>query len=406
MLTMLLVLLRSTAAWSAEPASTPCGWAEEALLPERDLDTHLRQARLFEKKGWLEDAAREAAMARATTEGAHTPEAWATSARIARSLQRIPEARCFAQATLDLQRSGTDTEEARALLQELDRSFGYLVIVTAGDSTTVNLSVTPPKLFASAELKTYTETVLAANRDRQPLPVRLALPGGAYVVNGQSVTVVPGREQEVILRPSETRPAWASPTARLSMGTAWNSAGFARTPDLAGVLRLTTTWPVVQGIDLSLRAGLAVEGTAPRAWAPERPTPAGGAAGAVVEALYKTSVGLDVRVAGSAGVRAVPGLLLDCLPGDPQCSWSALDEDAVDTIAVMGRGRSFQALAALDYRNFGSVRWLGLGVEGGFTTTQGTYSGATTTGSRPFAPMDPSWRSAGYMATLVMSLYR
>ena len=131
-------------------AADSCADLVPVLPAERDMETHLRQARHFKRKGWLDDAVKEIAMAWSTPEGRQDP-AYALSAQLARETDDIG-ARCLAKAVIELRRSGESTEQARALLRELDRTFGYLTIYTSGDATTATLWSRLRSCLAPAEL--------------------------------------------------------------------------------------------------------------------------------------------------------------------------------------------------------------------------------------------------------------
>ena len=266
-------------------AADSCADLVPVLAAERDMETHLRQARHFKRKGWLDDAVKEIAMARSTPEGRQDPRVYALAAQLARETDDIVGARCLAKAVIELRRSGESTEQARALLRELDRTFGYLTIYTSGDATTATFQVTPPKLFATAELKAFAERMVTELARRHPLPVSVALPAGQYTINGQSISVLPGQAQDLTLHARRTRPAWASPVVRLRTGAEFRPEQDHAPPPVVSSSDLSATWPVLRGQQASLHLGLRAGVTTSGRVSEQLRAPAGGDIGGMVLSL-------------------------------------------------------------------------------------------------------------------------
>jgi len=407
MMSLLLVFL--SAQLASAQATQACAELVPTVPAERDFQTHIRQAKHFERKGWLVDATREAAMARSSEAGRSDPVAWALSARLARLQGDIVGARCLAAAAIDLHKSGAATEQARALLRELDRSFGYLTVYTEGDAATTTLRIDPPRLFSSAELKAYTLDQVARHRERQALPVRLALPAGAYVINGQSITVVPGEAQEMVLSASRTRPALASPVARATGGVSLRSGETGNPPPVVPYLRSDLTLPLVRQPAWSLRGGITGGLELPGTREDGMEVPAAGDLGALVSAVWSTPAGLELRADLSYSRAALSGLAVACpLDGSP-CVFEDGGQSGVpvDLIAVRSPGWRSGAVFGLEHRRFGQIQWLGIGASVGMSRSTGELAADTAAqvaGSPPLATAE--WSVDGIHCGVSVSLHR
>jgi hypothetical protein len=402
---MVLLAVQPVSAQSAPP----CGELVPTLPAVRDYETHLRQARHFERKGWLSDAAHEASMARSSRDGHTDPAAWALSARLARMQGDIVGARCLAAATLDLKRSGAATEEARALLRELDRAFGYLTVFTEGDAATTTLRIAPPRLFASAELKEFAEAQVAKYRERFPLPVRLALPAGAYVINGQSITIVPGESQEMVLSANRTRPAWASPVARATVGASLRGGEVGSPPPVAALVRTDLTLPIVRKPAWSLRGGLVGGVELPAVREDGSSVPAGGEVGGLVSGVWSTGLGLELRADLSMARGSTSGLAVSCPLDGSACLPDNGSEPVVPADLVMVRAASWRstALLGIEQRRFGQLQLLGIGAVGGITRSMGELSAdipSQLSGSPPLS--ETAFVVDGITCGVTVSLHR
>jgi hypothetical protein len=390
-------------------AAVPCEELVPTALAERDFHTHVRQAKHFERKGWLPDATREAAMARNTPAGRGDPVAWALSARLARTSGDIVAARCLAAAALELNKSGAATEEARALLRELDRSFGYVTIFSEGNSVATTLRIEPPRLFSSAELQEYTLAQIDVHRQRQQLPVHLALPAGAYVINGQSITLVPGEAQEMVLSASRTRPAWASPTARATTGVVLRAAQNGSPPPVVPYLRSDLTLPLVRQPSWSVRGGLMGGVELPGAREDGIAVPAAGELGAMFSGVWSTAAGLELRADLSASRAAVSGIGVACPLDGGACDLDAGSEPGVpvDVVAARSSGWRTGAIVGVEHRRFGQIQWLGVGAAAGWSRSWGALTSDTVVdipGSPSLAVAD--WSVDGIHFGVSVSFHR
>jgi hypothetical protein len=322
-------------------------------------------------------------MARSTPEGRQDKEVYALSATLARETDDIVGAQCLARATIDLRQGGEATRQAEALLRELDRSFGYLTIYTTGDATTAAFQVEPPKLFATAELKAYAERMVVRLAKRHPLPVSIALPSGQYTVNGQAITVLPGRAQDLTLHPRRTRSAWASPVVRLRSGAEFRPLQAYQPPPVVGILDLSTTWPVLRGRQASLHAGLRLGGVSGGGLPNDIRAPAGGDVGALASGYWVSDYSIDLHVDAALGVASVAGLSLYCPVDGSSCSPQSPTLPS-DLLYVRGKGLQWRAGAGVDFRGFGAWESLGIGMDVAFVRTSGSmrtnwpaYNGGT-----------------------------
>lgn len=402
-MTPALLLSLVTIATPMAGAATPCSTTVPVLPAERDAETHLRQARHFEKKGWLEDAVREVAMARSTESGSRDPEVFALAARLARSRDDIVGARCMAEATLALQRSGRATEAARALLTELDRSFGYLTIDTSGDAATASLRVQPPKLFATAALKSYADRQVQALRSSQVLPIEVALPAGAYVVNGESITVLPGRHQDLTLHPRRTRPGWASPIARVAVGATLRGDQPHTPPPLGGSVDLTTTWPVVRGRTGALHAGARAGATRRTTLASGTEVPAGGDLGLQLAGSWVSTIGVELRADASVGWASLSGVGVSCPLDGSACTAEASPSPPADRLVVRTGGLQVRGGVGAELRRFGDLDWLGIGAAVAYVHTRGQLAPSGVGG----APLpEVAWTVRGLAPMVTVSVRR
>lgn len=403
----LALILRTALGLSTAHAAQPCTDTIEPLPAERDMQTHLRQARHFEKKGWVEDALREASMALSTPEGRDSPEAYALGARLARSRDNIVGARCLAAHAVKLQKSGVDTEQARALMLELDRSFGYLVVNTSGDATSAALRLQLPRVFASAELKAYAERTAQALSKRQPLPVHIALPTGTYLVSGQAVTVLAGQTQEVNLHPKDTRPALASPVMRLHGGAALQPTQAHTAPKVMGAGSVSASWPVWRSTSAALHTGMRLGGLAPARSAGGTRLPAGGELGLQVSAYSFLAIGMDLRVEATVGLASLSGIGWSCPLDRPSCTPRYTGAAPADTLYLRDLGVQARVTAGIDFRGIGRADDLGIGFDLTGARTSGTLpsSSGTTHGLR-WSVDDPAWSILSITPGLSLSVRR
>ncbi len=359
-------------------ASDTCAALVPVLPAERDMQTHLRQARHFYRKGWIDDAVQEVAMARGTPEGRRDREVYVLSATLARETDNIVGARCLARATIALRQGGEATRTAEALLRELDRSFGYLTIYTAGDATTATFLVEPPTLFATADLKGYAHRMVDRLAKRHPLPVSVALPSGQYTINGQAITVLPGRSQDLTLHPRRTRSSWASPIVRVRTGAEFRPEQAYQPPPVVGSLDLSSTWPVLRGTRASLHTGIRLGGVSGGALPNEVRAPAGGDIGALLSGYWASDYGIDLHVDAALGAASTAGLGFYCPLDGSDCSTkpSKLPSDLLYTRA---QGLQRRVGAGVDFRGLGSWESLGIGLDLAYVRTTGA--------------IDTSWRA-------------
>jgi len=374
---------------------------------ERDMQTHLRQARHFEKKGWMEDSVREIAMARSTPEGRRDPVVFYRAASLARATDNIIGAHCMANATIMLNKGGVATAQARALKQELDRSFGYLEIHTSGDATSATLRIDLPTFFATAALQVYAEDTARRLMTRQELPIRVALPAGAYTISGQSITVLAGQSQELTLHPRNTRPAGAAPLVRARGGAAVHPSRRLTTPTILGTASVSTSWPVIRDTSAALHAGLRVGGTAPSKLPSGATLPAGADIGLQVSGTYFVRMGLDIHATASAGWASLSGLGWGCpLDGTP-CSQDTGSTIPMDTLYLRDQGLQLRGTLGVDLRGIGEADGLGIGLDLGLSHTSGTLKPSTgETDDLTWTLTDPRWAVLAITPGISLSMRR
>lgn len=385
-------------------ATDSCVELVPVLPAERDMETHLRQARLFKRKGWLQDAVNEIAMARSTPEGRQDPRVYALSAQLARETDDIMGARCLAKAVIELRRSGESTEQARALLRELDRTFGYLTIYTTGDATTAAFQVTPPKLFATAELKAFAERMVTELARRHPLPVSVALPSGQYTINGQSITVLPGQAQDLTLHPRRTRPAWASPVVRLRTGAEFRPEQAHSPPPVVSSSDLSATWPVLRGRQASLHVGLRAGVTTSGRVSDQLRAPAGGDIGGMVSGYWVTDYSMDFHVDAALGRSRVGGVGFEC-PVDGSACTTEPGTIPTDRLLLRPGGLQWRTGAGLDFRGFGAWESLGLGLDAAIVRTSGSLDATSVSADGTnWTITPPTWTVTAFVPSASISV--
>jgi hypothetical protein len=164
-----------------------------------EYEVHKSQAELYAKRGFYADARAELALAMDTPEGQHDPELAWTAAQVAWELQDVEAAIDMAERTARLASDDDVRENATAWAENLRETFGFLTIdgPYAGMATRVQLD--PRSTLFDPELKRYLNKLGVTLRISTDLPVRVGVPVGDYLVNGEAATVGAGEEVIVTL---------------------------------------------------------------------------------------------------------------------------------------------------------------------------------------------------------------
>ena len=173
---MRLLLLVSALLLSA-PA-----WAGE------DTDHHINQARLFMRKGWMEDADAELRAALESPSG-QTFVVYELAGQVAWELLDIERAIEMAEGAAAVAPTAQQKAAAEQLALGYRQQFGFLTIDAPHEGMTSRLQLESTSLILSAELKEYTNALALKLKDRTPLPARIALPTGSYPVSYTHLTL-------------------------------------------------------------------------------------------------------------------------------------------------------------------------------------------------------------------------
>ncbi len=166
-------------------------------LAGEDIDHHINQARLFIRKGW-HDAAAELQAALVSPAG-RTFVVYELAGRVAWELQDIDTAIAMAEGAAATAPTPAQAEAARRLADSYRQQFGFLTITAPHPGMTSRLQLESTGLILSAELKEFINAATLRLKERTALPIRVGLPAGGYLINGQEVAVVAGSGVELEL---------------------------------------------------------------------------------------------------------------------------------------------------------------------------------------------------------------
>lgn len=167
-----------------------------------DATHHLDQARIFYKKGWLNDAALELEAALATPEGQAMFEVWWLAAQVDYARLAIPSAIAHATGAVSAAPVPQAREQALALRDFLLRSFG-IVEISGPPASATRLEIQCDALLLDSEVQQKLEAQAKTLESRHELPLTVALPPGPCTLNGHAITVVAGQSQALILKSTD-----------------------------------------------------------------------------------------------------------------------------------------------------------------------------------------------------------
>lgn len=365
--------------------------------------SHLAQAQFFAKRGWSADALGEIEAALATPEGALSWEAHWLGARLAWDLCDLDRALALGRRAADLAPDPAAAEAPASFVAGLERDMGWAVLDAPYPGMTSRLQLELTGLLFDPELQDYTDRLATRLRDRTPLPVRVGLPAGSYLVNGRELVVPAGGEARLAL-PMEAigrRGLTQLQVARLELAAGTGLWFGERTGDLLPAARGSLGFtlpagqvllgPVFEGAlqsylaDESVRAGV------------------GWAAGA--------RIGTEVFLGGPLAVRPslllrygqIPGIGLACTEdaGGWDCAVEAPASGPVHHVYAAGRGIMPGAELLVEYREAGRTTALGTGVRvavdyaGGNLAEQGVARD-TDGNEYTWHTTDTAWSAVGF----------
>jgi hypothetical protein len=340
-----------------------------------DYEVHKSQADLYAKRGFYADARDELALAMDTPEGQSDPELAWTAAQVAWELQDVEAAIDMAERTARLASDDDVRENATAWAENLRETFGFLHVEGpyAGMSTRIQLD--PRSTIYDPELKRYLNKLGVTLRISTDLPIRIAVPVGEYLINGEAATVTAGEESTVILPISAmgSRGMAAVQVARLEIA-AGVSAPFSRRADNvlpSPELEIGLTeplGPVTAGIAVSMSAqAYRTEGSVARSMG-------GGSVAA--------RVGRDVVLQGPVSLRPSLVARAGWMPGIPYlcdssgdawvCSPATEAPELSNTVYATAQIFGVGGELLFEYREAGRTTSLGTGVRLGVEQVFGT----------------------------------
>jgi hypothetical protein len=358
-------------------------WAGAALAESPPTPGHAAdQARLFIRKGWHEDAARELEAALATPEGQASFEVHWLLAQVSWELSDIGTAAEHARIAAGLA-PGPDEEAACwQLVQDIDATFGSVRVGGPQDGTRSRLQLESTSTQFDPELKRFIAKKTLALTEPVELPVVLWLPGGTYLVNGQEVTVAPGREAALQLPPSAlgARGLASLQVLRVEIGGGFGVLLGARVANLRPAVEseLTVVQPLGRLLlgatfDKSFRA-YEVDGYA----SARSPLALGGGVLLGTEVLLGGPLAFRPTLGYRYGL--LPGLAFDCREsqGGLACAPELPGGDATDRLYATARTHTGTLQLALDWREGGRVNAVGLGVRAALDQVLGRVPGEDT----------------------------
>lgn len=338
-----------------------------ATDPADDVAYHVDQARLFFKKGWATDAARELDSALSLPGGDASFDAHRLAAEVWYALLDVTGAVGHLRAAEALAPDPGTAAELNAWATSLTTRFGVLVVTAPYDGVAARLDLAIEAPPVDPEHQRFLAQAAAAASEKQPLPRRLDLPVGTYTVNGLPAVVRGGTETAVVLPLDRAGTGAALQVTRLEVGLGAGLLLAEAVDNLRPSLevQIGVSQPLgrlVVGVqaDWALRSFATTEGDAAtdaRAWG------------------LGARLGVDLLATGPLGLRPslgyrygwLPGLALDCVPdgqGGRICQPAAASPEPAE-LFVYGVGRQhtpFVELAA-DVRRTLGTRATGLGLK-------------------------------------------
>lgn len=338
-----------------------------ASSAQQGFEDHLAQAEFFAHKGWFVDAWAELQRASELPGGEESFALHRLSAEVAWELLDIEglvaaAGRAEALAPDEDQRLGL-----RDLREGIERGFGFVEIRGPHEGLSSRLQLDPQDPQLDPELKRFVQKLSLRLRDRQPLPVRVGLPVGRYLVNGEEIVVLPGQTASVELpmRALGTRGLAALQVVRseLSLGVG---------QILAGTIDPGSPSPVV-GLGLTVPLGPVLVGLVVSAQLSSARAPGGAALGLTPTAEAGLRVGRELVLWGPLSLRpsllyrvgTQTGLELDCQgweSEDWRCTLAREASTAAAAVQTTSVAHRPGVELALDWRQAGRTTAIGTGV--------------------------------------------
>ncbi len=334
---------------------------------QQAFEDHLAQAEFFAHKGWFSDAWTELEAARALPGGADSFALQRLSAEVAWELLDIDGVLTAAARAEALAPDEDQRMALRELREGLERGFGFVEISGPHEGLSSRLQLEPQDPQLDPELKRFVQKLSVRLRDRQALPLRVGLPIGRYLVNGEAVTVTPGQASPLEL---PMRALGARGLAALQVARSELSLGVGQV--LAGTIDPGSPTPVA-GIGLTLPVGPVLLGFVLNGQVSSARAPGGGALGATASAEGGLRLGRELVLWGPLSLRpsliyrlgTQSGLELDCQGWEGEdwsCSLASEPSTAGAAVQTTSLAHRPGLELALDWRQAGRTTAFGTGV--------------------------------------------
>lgn len=333
---------------------------------QRNLEPKLAEVKLFLKKHWYDDAARELRQILQTPAGQQSYQAWWLATEVAWQVLDIDWAEQAADRAAELAPDDTARARAKALADSERREFGWLKVTAPYPGMVSRIQVELKSTLFDPELKRWVNRAARRLHERSPLPVRIGMPAGTYVVNGHEVTVSAGEEALLALPMSaigakglaalQVTRLEVSPAATVMLGQRVSnlSPSFGIQASLSQPLGRLLVGAMVEAGPQRYLALDTSAGPASLTWA----------AGARIGTERFAASSLSVRPSVTVRYGQVPGIALDCVHAGSTWTCSAPTlTGAPLRVHAIGHSIAPGLELALDYRDAGRTTAVGTGVK-------------------------------------------
>ena len=373
----------------------------------QDAEHHVNQARLFVKKQWYDDAEAELEDAVRLPDGRDSYDAWWLLAQVRYELLDAEGASEAARTATELTRDPDEALQAQQLAEWIDATFGVVVIEAPYEAMASRIQLERNSMLLDPDLKRFVDQLALRWTKPQPLPVRVALPAGEYLIQGYAVSIQPGLDESVLALPMSA--LGESGFAALQVTRAEVAMGVGlyvgeRTEGLGPSMetQVGVTQPV-QGflagvvLDYSVRS-YSVDGFGqvrhPSTW------------------TLGARVGKELMISGPLSVRPMlgyrygylPGVPFECVEGNTVVCTAPGTLDAEPDVLVYAVGRAHIPFAELsvDWRRAGRTTATGLGVRLVVDQAFGSVKSPAeaeiqgSEGTIEYTTDEPGWTTTGF----------
>lgn len=361
---MIFGLLALLSLWAPSARGAEPGQAEDAAVQHA-----LDQAKLFTRRGWVEDARAELEAAAATPAGAESAALWWALAGARLTVCDAEGAWLAAERAAALIDDAGARAEILSFAADLRGQHGVLTVSAPHEGMFSRLQLEPQSMLLNPEHKRCVEALSLAWTHGVSLPARVALPQGDYAVQGQAVTVTPGAEASLPLAMGQlgAKGFSALQVSRLELASGVSTLFGPQAAHYAPSLELQVafTQPVAGWL-----VGATVDWSA-RSWVMVNAGPAASAR-SVAGGLR---VGRELMIGGPLALRptlgyrygVIPGVAMGCVGGSGEGLRCDTTPDPDDDWAVYASALAHipSAELSMNYRRAGRTTALGLGVRAG-----------------------------------------